>query len=717
MAEQTELEQAYQALARAHEAGDTAAAKEIAAYAYQLERRAEVAPRQAEQRSLPGKLGRGLVEGVFRRAPESFKQAGVAIGEATGVLPPGSVTEQVAEQNARRLLATGGDQATEEAADIGEMMTLGVPLAGTAARGGKGATSLLGLLGRTSGTAAVETAILLPSSETAENPGQVFAERATAAGLAAGLTAPVAATAALAPALHNWLVKLKKNTTVNEATLKQRQIAGGWLDDETLTISQETGNDIARAIESQVKATAGQNFLNRQVQRQVRRWEALNRWVGRGSGKKPGDVSFLTTARKLSDAWKVGEAQAQAAASRQYGTQLNQVLALAGQSKTRFPVGFSNLSQATDEIAAGSGGRDWWRAIYPGAEAPSAKIRELDAYLKEIKATPGLSQGLDVQEIVSLRRSLNQMDSDFYEAIKNNPNVDTGLLARHATLRKVIRAVDADIDAVIASAPAGTKTGDALRLYRDANKQYGEFKDLQDFMRQTATAQWFGGFQPADAQKFLVKLGGMEPAQQVVLVNTLNNAGVPGKMALHELRMGLVRQALDQARMVPTRVASAGDVDLHKLGTAMMGDNDVLGSRLFTPKQYAEIKKGLAAIRVLDEAPGSHAGNIAPNIESGAMASASLVAPFVARNVWRLVGRKSAEKLLLSERGLKGLNQLADLTRREAGGVVPKSHANDVAKALAFALSGGVVAGEQDVSPELVEWIRANGGFDDQQRP
>lgn len=720
MAEPT-VDEMYADLEAADAMGDAELAGRIAdsirAAEYTASRRAEVAPRQAHQRSLPAKLGTGLSDAPMR-AWEALKQLGAAIGEGTGMAPEGTVADQTVDMNTRRLLKTGGDPATEEAADIGETALLAALPAGNALRSGKAATSVVKAFGKTAGMGAVEGALMLPASETAQDPGDVFAERATAAALSAGIIAPVAATAMLKPAAHNWLVRLKQRATTNEQTLKARMAAGGWLDGQTLTVSQQTGNDVAKSLELQVKSTAAANFLNKQTEEMMKRWEAFGRHVGKGADGKPVDMSFLVAARKLSDAWKDGEAAAQSAASRAYGTQLEQVVELGRLDKSPFPVGFSNLSKATDELAAGSGGRDWWRSIYgPGAEAPAGKIAELDKYTKEIKSNPAFTQGMDVHEVVMLRKNLNQLDSDFYEARKRSPNIDPDLLARHSALRKVIKAVDADIASV--TVKEGTAASDALKLYKGANEQYSEFKDLQDFMRQTATGQWFGGFQPADAQKFLVQLGGMEPAQQTVLVNTLQNGGEAGQQALHGLRMALVEQALAKARQMPGHAASEGSADLRQLGRAMMGDMGPIGSKIFTPAQYAEVQKGLAAIRVLEEAPTGFSVNRAPQIESGTMAAASGSAPFWARMAWRLMGASKVERMLFSPEGLKRLDVLADLARQDPSKPFGVAQRTRAARVGAYMISAGLVAGE--TSPEeqaaFAQWVEENGGFEGGNKP
>jgi hypothetical protein len=694
-----------------------AAAEAAKAMDYMAGRRADVAPQQAHQRTLPGKLGTGLSDAPMR-AWEALKQLGAAIGEGTGMVPEGTVADQTVDMNTRRLLKTGGDPATEEAADIGEVALLSAAPGANALRSGKATTSVLKAFGKTAGVGAAEAALMLPASETAMEPGDVFKERATAAALSASITAPVAATAMIKPAAHNWLVRLKQRAQTNEQTLKARREAGGWLDGQTLTVSQQTGNDIAKSLELQVKATAASNFLNNQTEEMMKRWEAFSRFVGKGKDGKPVDMSFMVAARKLSDAWKDGEQAAQAAASRAYGYQLEQVVELGRLDKSRFPVGFSNLSKATDELAAGSGGRDWWRAIYgPGAEAPAGKIAELDRYIKEIQSNPGFTQAMDVHEVVMLRKNLNQLDNDFYEARKRSPNIDPDLLARHSALRKVVRALDADIGAVVAK--DGTAASDALKLYKGANQQYAEFKDLQDFMRQTATGQWFGGFQPADAQKFLVQLGGMEPAQQTVLVNTLQSGGEAGQQALHGLRMALVEQAIASGRNMAGRAASEGSADLRQLGRALMGDMGPLGSKIFTPTQFAEMQKGLGAIRILEEAPRGFSVNRGPQIESGTMAAVSGSGPFLARMVWRLGGAGKVERMLFTPEGLKRLDVLADVARQDPSKPFGVAQRNRVARVGAYMISSGLIADE--IPPEeqaaFRQWVEENGGFEGGNQP
>lgn len=683
---------------------------------YMAGRRADVAPRQAHQRTLPGRMARGLAD-VPMRVLESGKQLVAAVGEATGLAAPGAVQEQVQEQNLRRVLATGGDPAAEEVADLYELVVLGIPVGAGVGMGARAATtSLAKAIGKTAGVAAGTAALTMPASETAQSPGDVFAERATAAGVSLGVTGAVAAVAALRPALHNFVVGLKERTEKNLETIKQRTGAGRWLGGGrgTLTVSQQTGSDVARSLEIQVKATQAQNFLNDQMQRQMSRWEALNRWVGKGSGLRPKDTSFLTTARDLSKAWTASEAAAQSAASRAYGQQMSEVVYLAGKDQSYFPVKFDNLQSVTNEISQTTGGR-WWNNLFPGAKRATGPIAQLDEYLTGVRNAPGLARSpilgrgkdLSVTEIIQLRRNLNEMDSEFFTAIKSSPDVDPALLQRHRALRRVIGAVDSDIEATLAALPKGSPAAEALTKYVEANKQYAQFKDLQDFMRQSATAQWFGGFQQADAQKFLVRLGQMEPAQQVLLVNTLQAGGEAGKMALHKLRMGLVQQALEKAKQVPTRAASEGSVDLNKLGQAMMGDLDVLGSRIFAPKQLAEVKRGLAAIRVIGEAPGSVSVNRAPSVESGVMAVGSMSVPFLARSIWRVMGGPALEAMMFTKEGLKHLDTLADLRRAVDAGGIPKSSAPQIASAVSYVAGAAGVAGEMppELAAELARYL------------
>jgi hypothetical protein len=183
-----------------------AAAEAAKAMAYGESRRADVAPRQAHQRTLPGKLGTGLSDAPMR-AWEALQQLGAAIGEGTGMVPEGTVADQTIDMNTRRLLKTGGDEATEEAADIGEVALLSAAPGANALRSGKAATSVLKAFGKTAGVGAAEAALMMPASETAQSPGDVFKERATAAALSAGVIAPIAATAMIKPYAHNWLVR------------------------------------------------------------------------------------------------------------------------------------------------------------------------------------------------------------------------------------------------------------------------------------------------------------------------------------------------------------------------------------------------------------------------------------------------------------------------------------------------------------------------------
>jgi hypothetical protein len=685
----------YEVEAESPEMADEAARGQ----AYVNQRRADVAPQQAHQRSLPAKLRKGLADAP-QRVLESMSQLLTALGEATGAQPFGTVEDQTARMNTRRLLATEGDEAIEDAADIGEVALLGLPV-GASAAAARGTTTVRGLLGRGVAQPAVEAAVLNPASETATSPLDVMKERALAGGVSAAITTPTAAVSALRPSLHNYMVALKQRAVRNQATLDARRTAGDFLgNQDALTVSQQTGNDIARSLEVQVKATDAQNFFVKQFERYQERWDLMVRDFARQGGIQRGDVSYLGTARRLSDAWKASEASAQSAASALYGNRLNQVLTIAARDPSRFPVPFNNLAQATDDIAAGSGGGDWWRAIYPGAERPSFAIRRLDDYLKQVQGGP-FTQGLDIPELVNMRRALNQMDQDFYQAIRSNPNVASDMLSRHATLRKVIRAVDADIAAFRQSVPANRPARQALEEYAAANDEYGQFKDMQDFMRQTATGQLFGGTIPMDPQAYLKRVAEMEPAQQTVLVNILRQQDPE---ALAHLRVSLVESALDQGRKAALagREASRGPVDINAIGKAMVGENGAVAQRIFSPAQFAEVNKGLAAIRVLNEAAeGGISVSRSPNFESGAMAGVSMAGAFLARMAYRLAGARIIERVMFTPEGIQSLDVAADLYRANR----PVS-ANKIARAVGYLAAASGTAGEMD--PELVEWVEAN---------
>lgn len=703
-----ELETVYEGIRNADANGDTEGVRRLAAYAetlrsrqYSEQRRAETQQIQAGQATMREKIGKGLAEAP-KRLLENFQQLGAAVGEAVGYYPEGAVAQQQMDMQARRLAATQGDTDVEQTADIGEVALLSVPGL-QALRSAKvfpalrDSTRLLPTLGRTAGGAGAAAGVASGASETALTPEDVFAQRAGNAAVAGGFAGSVGMLAALGPMAHNFLVRMKQKAQQNEAQIAARSGAGTSLDNQTLTLSQETGNVVARSLETQVQATRAQNFFNKQFEKMANHWETLASYIASHNGVTRGaETDFLTLANRVSAAWKKSEASAQAAASRLYGARLARAGNLAQADKAPFPVPFDSTREAVETIAQGSG-RDWWRNILPGAERPSHFIGLLDDYLKAIDGG-GHTKALTVQEMLHIRRNLNQMDSDFYEAVKASPDVSSDLLARHKALKTVIDAVDDDIDSFLKTNPADRPAVQALREFRDANSEYREFKNLQDYMRSTATAQWFGGRIVDNPEKALVQLAGMEPAQQTILVNTLRQSDPE---AIGQLKVALVDRAIKQMHSAPTRRAGRGPVDVDALARGMMGEDNVrvLGERIFSPAEYAKVTQGLAGIRVLQEAAeGTISVNRGPGIESGFMAMSTFATAFLARAAYRLGGAGSIEKLLFTKEGLESLNVLRDLYRGSS-----KWKPNQIAKAMTTI---GTAAGMTDELPDDANaWI------------
>jgi hypothetical protein len=421
-----------------------------------------------------------------------------------------------------------------------------------------------------------------------------------------------------------------------------------------------------------------------------------------------GNPDDLATAWKVHKAWNAHKATTQAAASRQYGGRVATALTLAGQDAAKYPLPIDNLSEVTARWTAETGGQPWWRKIHPGADKMSREFESLDNYLTSIKAnnaamnspngqfaTPRIgtvSEGISIQEMIMARRALSMEDQMYWRATNAGKDPTPAQYDTHRAVREMMGAIDKDIDAYLAKAGNSNTPGvKAIREFREANVQYGEFKDMADFMSNTASAQYFSGRIADNPGKALYELASRSPAEQTILTNVLRSAD---PQALNDLRAGLVNHAL-RAMVDPTRDASRGLIDPEKFAKAMIGEYGTVGAHIFEPAQLAQIERALATVRVLANGPeGVVSVSRAPSVESTAMALISASRAFLTRAAVRISGLGKVEDLLFSQEGLKSLEVL-----RSANAGTWRGPASEVTKAIAKI---GAIAAQGEVPDELV---------------
>jgi hypothetical protein len=693
------LEEMYADLEAADAEGDTATAQAIAdrikAAEYTGGRQKEAEGIKAQQRSMGQKGVTGAKQGAVRLW-EGLKQLNTAIGEAMGVMPEGAVMGQTADMMADRFEATGGDPDIESAADISEAALSAVPGIGMLRGAGalpklKDATTVLRTVGQgmRGGAAA---GLVSGASETAETSSEVLGARALQAGIGAGLGGSMALAIGAKPLVQNYLTRLRENADQSTATLEVGRHA--LLDVGKLTLSQQSGNVVARNLEVQAYATRAQNFFVDQFKRFADSAEGAFAGIRRAASSQNPDE--LQTAAKIHKAWNKQAAATQQAASRQYGGRVAKSLSLAGQDAAKYPLPIDNLSEVTAKWTSETGGQPWWRKIHPGADKMSAEFESLDRYLKGIaennarmNAPPGqfatprigtVNEGISVQEMIMARRALNMEDQAYWRAVDAGSVPTPAQFDAHRAVKEMRNAMDADIDGYLASANPDRASVKALQEFRDANKEYGQFGEFKKFMRNTASAQYFSGavnkagFDPGKALDEIVR---RSPLEQTILANTLRSAD---PSALADLRAVVVNRAL-QAMQDPSRQAARGLVDPEKFAKALYGEYGTVAQQIFEPGQLAQVNKALNTVRVIQNGPeGVISVSRAPSVESTGMAIVSGSRAFLTR--------------AFSEEGLKSLEVL-----RSANAGTWRGPASAVTKAIAKV---GAVATQGEIPDEYV---------------
>lgn len=632
------------------------------------------------------KTNQGLRDAPMR-AWENFGQLGAVMAELFG--KEGAVQDYTQNMDVRRLEATGGDPDVEQAADLGEAALLMAPV-GSALRalkiGGRllaPTRTLTGAVARTAAVGAGSAALGSGASETAETPGDALASRAWASLVGGGIPALAGTVAGTRAAVDNFFTRLARSADQNDALQKELRNA---LNVGPLTTSQRTGSPVARQFEMLVAGGKAQNFFNRQFERFAAQVDALRTSFG-NAGRDP---SALGTAWNISKAWQKQKGAAISAATTLYGQKLSQVTALAQADPAKFPVPFNNLADTAGKWSQESG-EVWWRKLNPDATRIPEDMAGLDRYLQNIKGNPALSQGLDIPELLRIRKNLNAQDRAFYEAIQGGGDVSGKLRNQHNATREVIRALDDDIDAFLKSNPPDRPGVQALKEFQSANKDYRDFWELQRFMSQSATGQMFGFKIGDDPEKALRTIAGMEPAQQKILVNTLRNADPD---TLLDLRRGLVDGAFHDLVGANTGPASRGRVDPDKFAKAILDQHGrVIGSEIFSPTQYAKLKQAMSTVKIMAEAPvGITSIGRSTGVEGPGMAIVSRSGAFLARVAIRLGAIPNIEERLLTEEGLRSLNIIRDTS---LGGKLYGP--NEVARAIAkLAAIAGVTPEQPD---------------------
>lgn len=712
------LEEMYADLESADAAGDDELAATIAA---QIKRTQEYTASRQEsaegiregQRSMARKTGSGIAEGL-RRIPEGFMQLGTAIGEALGLADEGATEKRTTDIMSRRIAATGYDPDVEQAADITEVAGLSVP--GVQIARGVGLlpkaakiTTLTGAVGRATAGGASIGALLQGASETAQDPQDVLWERSVGAGLGAGLPILPAIAFGVRTSAHNWIAELHRKAQTSKATLKERQ---NMLDVGALTLSQQGGNKVARSLETQVAATEAQNFYVDQFERTAKVFDTMIDDIASKQGVARRGMSSWEQAWRVSKAWKTNRASTIQAANNLYGKQMSHVLATANLDPSKWPIPFDNLQQTTAKMSTETGG-PWFRLIRPGATKLSPELQMLDDYLgmvsgrnKALSAAGSGPEGISVEELVMMRRGLSNEDQSYWRAINSGSELTPQQKDSHRAVRDLMKAMDKDIDGFLAAeqaarAKAVTVPGqpipgprpavEALGLYRDANRQYSEFREIDRFMQSSTSAQWFGGRIPDDPEKALVEIAGMEPAAQRLLAQTLRNSDPE---ALGHLRVGLLDQAYRAMINAPGRDAARGRVDPGLFAKQMINSRgETIASELFTPAQRAKVERALSTVRVLQNAPeGVVSISRSPEFQGSVMAIASANPAFLSRMMTRILALGRVEHLLHSEEGLRSLEVLRDVW---TGG--RKYSPNQIMRAMdVVAVNAGVTGEMQD---------------------
>lgn len=679
---------------RAYSAGPAAA--------YQARREEEAAAQRASQRAAGTAALMGAADAP-RRVVESAAQVGTALGEWAGLLPEGSVAEQAAERSLRRGLATDFDPRAEQAADVAEtalyMLPGGTLLGGGLRRAGvnlPGVTrpeTWLGAVGRGAATGAAAGTLAQPANEAAQTPGDVASARALGTVVGAGAGGVVGATGGTVPGIRNFLGRQLASMEESNATRAMLDDARIFMGENArlgfpttqgtrvggapFTVSQTSGNAVARHISLQTAATKAQNFFTQQFEIFAQRTEDLAYTIASRAGK---GASAQEIVQKVHKAWRQADANAWQAANTHYGARLAEVRSLAQQARGGTAITYQNFGRAMMNGASRTG-EPWWKLVDPGADALAPQYRQIDDYLRGLGERPGAmgaasgsSFQMPLDNVIDLRRGLSMADAGYYRKLLDNPNPSPQELAAHRARREAIAAIDADIDdyitRTIGAPPTPQNIGAylqqeggapdpgvaAILKYRAANKEYEAVRAARTEAQQTAVAQLFGFRVPDDPQKALVMIAGREPAQQQELVKILKETSPE---TIGQLRAWIVNDAVRKMRDMTGQPGVLGNVDPKAWANAITNEyGKVLGSELFTPAQKGMLERGLSTVRVLyNDAVMRSVANPerAANVQGIVMALASRSEAFIARGLIRVFTLGSVENLLFTPEGLRSL--------------------------------------------------------------
>lgn len=649
--------------------------------AYTTARLADVAPRQEAQRTAAERIPQSFgVEGG-KRALEGIGQLWSVGKEMLG--QEGAVADYTDKMMVRRLAASQGDPDFEQEADLGETAFSMAPLAdGVRAVGWlkelPEAQTLFRSLGRTIKQAAIFGGLRTGASEEASSVSDVVGDKAEAITIAAALPIGVGLITRTPVAIGNFMTRMKQRAALNKAHMEE--LRNMLPTPSKLPISLQTGNVRFAAFERQVQQNTAQNYFNdlygefadtfrpmmSSMEKAAKDLNATRAARGGGQARPTGtdDMSSLGVATRINRAFNEASGKAQRAASHLYGQTMSDAVARAAADKAPFPIDFAETAKAAQKLGTEQHGEVWWRAIMPGAEKPVGAIAKLDEYFKAVSDVSNrASPNIDVGELILLRRNLNVMDQEYYKALRTTGGAPaTELVNRHRALSGMIDAVDKDVDRFIATNPSTRPAVEGLKIMQQANSTFRDFKDIQSATRESAVAKLFGYWVPGDAEKALADIASREPAEQHKLLSILREND---PAALASLRYSLLRNAMADATSGAGRMARRGKVDPEQWAKALLDRHGkVIGSELFTPAEYARLKRGISNVRVL---AGSTEGQVDPNaavsVESGLMAAATMATAFVARTLFRLGGSGKLENLLLTDKGLRSLDVLADVHR------------------------------------------------------
>lgn len=639
---------------------------------YMAERRAEAEARQVGSRNMFVRGAVGLSDAPAR-VGEAGVQLGLAGAEMAGLVDEGSVAEQARKASWRRYAKTGNDPFAEQMATAGEFALYFTPVTGALRSAGvlKGLSNprtIARAFGRGAKTGA--TAGFLAQGMTegdAVQAADVFMNRTVGAAWGAGLGLAAATPQAIITGGKNLLVRAVRNTQQNQETL--RLLANRMEEIGDLSMAQKTGSPLYKRLEVQAGAVKAQEFYNRQL---LRFNTALANWSAGLHAASRGDTTALGLTRELNRHY-LGQREATfAAANKAYEARLTRAIANAADD-IEAPIAMQSTDEVVRKWEAETGGT-WWRKLHPGAEkmAPelSALKRQDAAMLPSMSTGPSGQMALtphsSFADLVKLRRSLNNMDRDYWKAKSTLSGPTPEQLDAHRAVAEMRRAVDADIDAFLA-ANQGADRGavKALEELREANKDYGALRDYVKEMDETAVAQFFGQGVPREPEKALETMLAMEPAQQRILVDLMRTAD---PTLLNRTKAFVVQRAWEKGMAAGrTRPGAAVPIDMDAWANAIRSETgQVLGAELFTKAELAKVSRALDTIRLLKNSPVDPSGVFVTGIErtvdiqGTGMAAVSRSEAFMTRAAIRFGGMGKIEELLFTSRGQKALETLRD---------------------------------------------------------